>query len=1193
MRVDFGIAGAMRLRHGARQLDDGAFNGSQSRLVTSALLVERHRGTSMDWLAELVWGTERPTSWQSALRSLVSNTRAHLRDVGLDHDVVRHRDGAYHVDIPNLVVDVEQAVHEVQQAHDLLAGNEVTAASTHAGRARTVLSRPILPGVTSPWVDELADRLVGPRLEALLIIGEVRRIQRRWSAARTAATEARHVDPFREDTWRLAMRIEADSGNSAVALHLFEACRRRLATELGTDPDQATQDLHARILRDVPDGTATAPGHAPATPRVAAPPYVGLRAFDADDAERFFGRDPDVQGLVDRLASGDGVVVVGPSGAGKSSLVRAGLLPALAAGAIPESDTWNVTVLRPGSQPLTALVDALGVEIPPDVGDPRTRLGRIQDATVSGLRARWGSTHTLLVIDQAEELFTGPDRAIADAVLSTVLACTSRVDVELSLVLTLRADFYGAATEHAALAQLLSRSQYVLGPMPGSGIEAAIVQPAKLAGIRLESGLVGSLVADTGAGPGRLPLLQHALFELWRRRDADVLTLSAYEDLGGLTGALARQAERTWAALTDVQQVAAKRVLLSCVQPRRDGGDARRRVPVAQFDQPHQLAAVDRLADARLLTTGDGGDGPTVELSHEAIIDVWPRLRRWVDSQRGHLLAARRIALAADHWRGHGRDDGLLLTGRSLDEAIALSQAVCHDTVDVVLDEAVQAYLEASESSREAADRARQVDAASRRELELQALRRLEIGMALTNAEAALGQDPELALLLCLAVSDDVRDNTPELEDTWHRLLHHAVGSQRLLDRLPDAGPVLTTLADGRLVTLGPEDAGGRRGVVIRSAETGAIDCQLSARYDSLPEATTSTDGRELAIGDHRGVVTIFDTTTWHRIARCRGPSTPVGSLDLSPDGSLVAGLWFRHRLRQALVLERSTGHVVWSTDPVEQRHSSQEFEPGHQVDFAPDGDHLVITTGPNHDRLQRHRVDGWGVTAAAGLGSSVRWLSHDPVGRVLAVAHRWGITLLDPVSLTPSHTVPTRAKLPAAAWLPGDRGLMAAGIELRHVESEARRPSLLPDVGDRDPPKLLDEPHDRTLHAVGNRTEVVTGRRSRNEVRRWDATAARVGEVARLLGTGANPLGAAWSPDGGHVATGTGNGWVTVWETGSWQPGARHRVTEVASPAGAAPHVENVSWTPDGRHVLAVGTGGTVVAWDPWRDRRVFASPT
>ena len=109
-------------------------------------------------------------------------------------------------------------------------------------------------------------------------------------------------------------------------------------------------------------------------------PFKGLAAFDVADAPYFFGRERLVAELVARLVGASLLGVVGPSGSGKSSVVRAGLLPALADGVLPSSAQWERLVMRPGEHPLREL------------------------ATVT--TGRDGDRRVLLVVDQFEEIFT-------------------------------------------------------------------------------------------------------------------------------------------------------------------------------------------------------------------------------------------------------------------------------------------------------------------------------------------------------------------------------------------------------------------------------------------------------------------------------------------------------------------------------------------------------------------------------------------------------------------------------------------------------------------------------------------------------------------------------------------------------------------------------------------------------------------
>lgn len=308
--------------------------------------------------------------------------------------------------------------------------------------------------------------------------------------------------------------------------------------------------------------------------------------------------------------------MTGPSGSGKSSLVRAGLLPALTHGALPDSDTWVTTVVVPGAEPLEALARALESVVGPDTIDLADALTRLRDdptemrrltRQVLASRGAAPSARLLVLVDQAEELFTVcPDAGARQQFVRALLDAARGPTAPMRVVLTLRADFYADAAALPELADLLSTSQYVLPPLDGDGLEAAIIGPARLVGATLEDGLVGRILGDVVGEPGFLPLLQHALLELWERRADHVLTQSSYDDIGGVPGALTNRAEVVFRALSPGEQAVARRLLLRGVQPGLGTGDARRRVLLTELEhadgQGEVEEVVDRFVDARLLT---------------------------------------------------------------------------------------------------------------------------------------------------------------------------------------------------------------------------------------------------------------------------------------------------------------------------------------------------------------------------------------------------------------------------------------------------------------------------------------------------------------------------------------------------------------------------------------------------------------
>src|SRR5262249_22910328 len=342
------------------------------------------------------------------------------------------------------------------------------------------------------------------------------------------------------------------------------------------------------------------------------------------DAGFFFGRERLVAELVARLAASRFVGIVGASGAGKSSLLRAGLLPALRGGALPGSDAWRRVLGRPG-EPL----------------DPQA---------------------TLVAVDPLEEVFGLPDDERV-RFLDALVAATERSRV----VVCLRADLYGRCAEHRGLADALSRSQVLVGPMEPDELRRAIVAPAARAGLEGEPGLVDALVAAVEGEAGAWPLLSTALLELWRLRGGNVLRLETYRAAGGVDGAVARLAEQTYARLDAPEREAARRLLLRLADE-GPGAPVRRRVPLAEAGDP---APPEAPAEARLVTVGDG----FAEVAHEALLRDWPRLRDWLDADVEGRRVHRELAANAREWEAHGRDDAGLYRGARLATALEWAAA--------------------------------------------------------------------------------------------------------------------------------------------------------------------------------------------------------------------------------------------------------------------------------------------------------------------------------------------------------------------------------------------------------------------------------------------------------------------------------------------------------------------------------------
>ncbi|MFD3836474.1 hypothetical protein ACFWWC_09465 [Streptomyces sp. NPDC058642] len=419
-------------------------------------------------------------------------------------------------------------------------------------------------------------------------------------------------------------------------------------------------------------------------------PYPGLARFGTGDEEHFHGRGELIDSLV-RLTDRTRITaVVGASGSGKSSLLRAGLIPALRGSADPVGTAGTVGAWGRAAPARTGEAAGAGVRVRADIdtdgdtdsgagssaaGRARQRPAAIRLLTPGPHPARThealftphsGPGDTLLVVDQFEEVFTlCADPAERTRFLGQLLTANDPA-TRLRVVIAVRADFYGRCAEHGPLAEALRDSTLLVGPMTPAQLREAVVRPAAARRTVVERALTARIVADVAGEPGGLPLMAHALREVWRRRTGKTLTLAAYEAVGGVRGAVAHTAESVYTACTAAEAPAVRALLLRLVNPGDGTEDTRRPLDRTELDADATTARVlERLVGARLLTV----DGDTVELAHEALIAAWPRLRGWVDEDRDRLRLHRKLTEAARAWAELERDAGALYRGVRLTEA--------------------------------------------------------------------------------------------------------------------------------------------------------------------------------------------------------------------------------------------------------------------------------------------------------------------------------------------------------------------------------------------------------------------------------------------------------------------------------------------------------------------------------------------
>ena len=592
-------------------------------------------------------------------------------------------------------------------------------------------------------------------------------------------------------------------------------------------------------------------------------PYKGLARFEKQDAAIFHGREALVATLVARLADTPLVVVAGPSGAGKSSLVRAGLLPALAAGALPGSGKWAQHVLSPGAAPRRELAPVLH--------------GR--QASAAGV---------VVVVDQFEELFTAcGDEDERAGFVAELLGLLEPGSAPARVILAVRADYLGWCAQYQELASRVADGAVLVGPMSDDEVRRAVEGPARYAGLEVESGLLHAVVEDVRGRPGGLPLLSTALLDTWERRRGRALTHAGYLAAGGVSGALARLADSAYARLAPAEQAAARRILVRLADTGEAGLPVRRRVPLAEVAAPGDQAArraLDVLVARRLVTAGDD----TVEVAHEALLSHWPRLARWLEEDEQGRALRRHLAPAAREWAQSGRPDAELYRGARLASALDWAGGHAGD-LNAIEEEFLAASRAAADrelrEQRERADREARAHAqeAQARVREARAGRRLRVVLA---GVMALLLFSAVAGALAVQQRGQARAAQRSAEAAERSAEARRLGARALTEPGLDRSLLLAAAAvrtDPSLETEGD--------LITALQRSPHALRQIRTSSDGLLGVAVSPDGHTLATSGDNGTLVFWDTRTMRRIGNPVQIGAGSGGIAFSPDGRRVAVL--------------------------------------------------------------------------------------------------------------------------------------------------------------------------------------------------------------------------------------------------------------------------------------------------------------
>lgn len=949
-----------------------------------------------------------------------------------------------------------------------------------------------------------------------------------------------------------AARVVSGAAQQAPAAHqalsLVRAAVRDAVLEL-----QRARDEHAAHMGGSEGGTFC--------------PYKGLARYETQDAAIFYGREALIATLVARLVDTPLIAITGPSGAGKSSVVRAGLMPALASGVLPGSEQWRQCVFSPGRT-------------------PRRQLAELMDGA--------SGRGTVVVVDQFEELFAAcDDEDERRGFVHDLLGLCGGDPSPNRVVLAVRADFLGRCAAYPDLAARVGDGTVLVGPMTEQEVRRAVDGPARYAGLSAEPDLLDAVAADVQGRPGALPLLSTALVDTWERRRGRALTHAGYLAAGGVSGAVARLAESAFARLTPAGQDAARRIMVRLAEPGETGIAVGRRVPLDEVitpDDDQARSAFDVLVARRLLTI----ERDSVEVAHEALLSQWPRLVRWLEEDEQGRAIRRHLAPTAREWARSGRPGGELYRGARL--ASTLDWAADHEAD---LHPVEREFLEAS---RAAADRELR-EQRERADREARGRRRLR------GALAAV-----VALLLAAVAVSAVAVNQRSHARTAERSAEaRRLGARALTETVLDRSLLLAVEAVRTDPAL--ETDGDLLAALLRSPY--ALR-QVRGDGDRLLDMDITPDGRILAAGDNDGTLTFWDAQKMRRIGRPvrSGYSTP--RLTFSPDGrqlgviscpTLACSSWelylwdtASHRLLRRLTgpgqNEITAAAPSWSRDGSIVATASAsgviffDTSSGRErgrinirgidsnlgvVLLRAGPDLVVVLRGTRHAFIINPQTVR--ILRQVALPTPAFMAAASPDGRTLGIGTVQGRVFF--VNLRTGHTRGVQGQHTASVWgmsfskdgriaasTSDDHDVMlwnvATGQRLLILQGHAGR--VLAGVF---------SPDGRTLYSAGLDSTVIEWDLS--GTRSFGVSVPRVPKGALLRLEGSPYNSAAWSADRSRGVIGYPNGTVATIDA------ATGKVIALGKPMT---ELENLAVSPDGRFAYLVSTDGTIRRWETNRGR-------
>jgi len=865
---------------------------------------------------------------------------------------------------------------------------------------------------------------------------------------------------------------------------------------------------------------------------ITASPYKGLKKFEPEDSDRFFGRDQFIGGLVNDLEQTNFILLLGASGSGKSSVMRAGLIPWL-------QQKWGKhfvsLVLTPDLDPFESLYGSL---LSRGYSQSQAQMAKAGNAntlsqvvkTLKRPEAFW-----LIFIDQFEELFTVSEDEKRNCFINSLIKLSQASPPYVKIVATMRADFLDRLSPYPRLVKVTDRHRPLMAEMQVDELRLAIEQPASHHGVVFETGLVEEIINAVQGQAGYLPLLQYTLDLLWESEVQDdgiqdrTLNTMSYRRLGGVRGALQQRVDEIYTALSKVEQLAAQRIFLKLVEIDGDPEvgterkSVRRRAARSEFADEQEQRVLAQLIDQNLLVSDAiaSADGSvsisTVEIAHEILLTSWGRLHDWIKDNHQSISLRNRLNEDVTHWQAKKLDDELW-SGSKLEQVLELSKDPTFNQVLGGFNPTAIEFIKASQVKR---DRQR---------------RRTIVGLSVFSI-----------LTLAFATFSSIQYQRAEIDQV--KALEEAADARFATNRYELDGLLQSLDAAKRFQSLiwinsDPQQQAKMRTILGQSVYWTREQNRLAGHQDVVQSVQFSPDGQMLATGSYDNTVKLWraDGTL---ITTLQGHTQPVMSVSFSPDGQMVATASQDGTVR----LWTRTGSFIREI----KAHAQWVFS----VQFSPDGQTIVTSSEDRTAKLWQ--LDGQLLGTLKGHLDWVRRAIFSPDAQQLVTISKDKTAKLWRRDGTLLKTLTGHQDDIKSVNFSKDSRVLATASSDGTVKLWSRGGQLL---------QTLKHPEEVwSVNFSPDGQTIATGT-SKGEIRLWaldgrliDQWVAHKGQIPNL----------AFSPDGQMLVTGSNDAMAKLWRI------TRSGLTTLSGHRS----VTSAEFSPDGQQIASVGQEGLLNLWD------------